>query len=71
MMTTSKRNGAIFVCGVCGTVDQSDEYAFCMKCHSDFWIEKDDVDNPELDTYVRRAIDNLKITKSELREKFI
>lgn len=60
----------VAVCGACGKDDRdgTDKNGNCT-CGKDYWVELDDIDNQELDAYIKDAARNIGCSIQELKQK--
>lgn len=57
----------VAVCGVCGVTDKYPDRHGCCSNHHDYWVEPEDFDNPDLREYLNGALQNLNLTRQELK----
>lgn len=60
----------IAVCGACGKDNRggTDIHGNCI-CGNDHWVELEDLDNPELSSYIEYAAKNIGCSIQELKQK--
>lgn len=57
------------ICGECGSKDNEikpDDSGMCGKCEGDFWVEWRDFFDKHLDDWIKKAMNNLKMSKWQL-----
>lgn len=59
----------IYLCGKCGQINEHGEGGLCT-CGADYWLEKEDLKNPDLKCYVKAIMLHLNLTSSDLLEIF-
>lgn len=55
----------IYLCGKCGKINEHGEGGLCT-CGADYWLEKEDLKNPELINYVKTIMKNLHLTHDDI-----
>ena len=55
----------IYLCGKCGKINEHGESGLCT-CGADYWLEKEDLKNPELINYVKTIMKNLHLTHDDI-----
>lgn len=60
----------VAVCGVCGAVDdKKGDGGLCSHCGGDHWVEIEDFCKSELNDYIEKACENIKLSEYDLFEK--
>lgn len=57
-----------YICGLCGG-SEADDNALCVNDGHDYWIELEDFDNPELQSYIDEACERLSMSREEMKRK--
>lgn len=59
----------VYLCGKCGKINEHGEDGLCS-CGSDYWLEKEDLTNPDLKNYVKSIMKNLNLKYCDLFDIF-
>jgi hypothetical protein len=59
----------VCLCGKCGKINEFSDGGLCV-CGADYWLEKEDLKNPDLKNYAKSIINNLGLSNEYLLNTF-